>query len=197
MLNLVWPIFIIISFSYAIFSGNLQNLNSSIFDSVESAVNLSITMLGTMCLWSGIMNVATNTNIMKMMNKMLKPIIRFLFPEIKENKKAQNEISMNMVANILGLGNAATPLGLKAMETLQKENKNKEELSNSMIMLIVINTASIQLIPTTIIAIRSSLGAQNPTSIIVPVWIATICAAIVGIFVTKLLIKYSNKREKI
>ena len=197
MLNLVWPIFIIISFSYAIFSGNLQNLNSSIFDSVESAVNLSITMLGTMCLWSGIINVAANTNIMKMMNKILKPIVRFLFPEIRENKKAQSEISMNMIANILGLGNAATPLGLKAMETLQKENKNKQELSNSMIMLIVINTASIQIIPTTIIAIRSSLGSENPTSIIVPVWIATICAAIVGITVTKLLIRYSNKREKI
>ena len=197
MLNLVWPIFIIISFSYAIFSGNLQNLNSSIFDSMESAVNLSITMLGTMCLWSGIINVATNTNIMKILNKLLQPIIRFLFPEIKENKKAQNEISMNMIANILGLGNAATPLGLKAMETLQEENKNKEELSNSMIMLIVINTASIQIIPTTIIAIRSSLGAENPTSIIVPVWIATICAAIVGVTVTKLLIKYSTKREKL
>ena len=197
MLNLVWPIFIIISFSYAIFLGNLQNLNASIFDSVESAVNLSITMLGTMCLWSGIIHVAANTNIMKMMNKMLKPIIRFLFPEVRENKKAQSEISMNMVANILGLGNAATPLGLKAMETLQEENKNKQELSNSMIMLIVINTASIQIIPTTIIAIRSSLGAENPTSIIVPVWVATICAAIVGITVTKLLIKYSNKREKI
>ena len=197
MLNLVWPIFIIISFSYAIFSGNLQNLNSSIFDSIESAVNLSITMLGTMCLWSGIINVAANTNIMKMMNKLLKPIVRFLFPEIRGNQKAQNEISMNMVANILGLGNAATPLGLKAMETLQEENKNKQELSNSMIMLIVINTASIQIIPTTIIAIRSSLGADNPTSIIVPVWIATICAAIVGITVTKLLIKYANKREKV
>ena len=197
MLNLVWPIFIIISFSYAIFSGNLQNLNSSIFDSIESAVNLSITMLGTMCLWSGIINVATNTNIMKIMNKMLKPIIKVLFPEIRENQKAQNEISMNMVANILGLGNAATPLGLKAMETLQEENKNKQELSNSMIMLIVVNTASIQIIPTTIIAIRSSLGAENPTSIIVPVWIATICAAIVGITVTKLLIKYANKREKV
>ena len=197
MLNLVWPIFIIISFSYAIFSGNLQNLNSSIFDSIESAVNLSITMLGMMCLWSGIINVATNTNIMKIMNKMLKPIIKVLFPEIRENQKAQNEISMNMVANILGLGNAATPLGLKAMETLQEENKNKQELSNSMIMLIVVNTASIQIIPTTIIAIRSSLGAENPTSIIVPVWIATICAAIVGITVTKLLIKYANKREKV
>ena len=104
---------------------------------------------------------------------------------------------MNMVANILGLGNAATPLGLKAMETLQKENKNKQELSNSMIMLIVINTASIQIIPTTIIAIRSSLGAENPTSIIVPVWIATICAAIVGVTVTKLLIKHATKREKV
>ena len=197
MLNLVWPIFIIISFSYAIFSGNLQNLNSSIFDSVESAVNLSITMLGTMCLWSGIIHVAANTNIMKMMNKMLKPIVRFLFPEIRKNQKAQSEISMNMVANVLGLGNAATPLGLKAMETLQEENKNKQELSNSMIMLIVINTASIQIIPTTIIAIRSSLGAENPTSIIVPVWIATICAAVVGIAVTKLLIRYSNKRKRI
>ena len=197
MLNLVWPIFIIISFSYAIFSGNLQNLNVSIFDSVENAVNLSITMLGTMCLWSGIINVATNTNIIKVMSKLLRPIIRFLFPEIKENQKAQNEISMNMIANILGLGNAATPLGLRAMETLQKENKNKQELSNSMIMLIVINTASIQIIPTTIIAIRSSLGAENPTSIIVPVWIATICAAIVGVTVTKLLIKHATKREKI
>ena len=197
MLNFIWPIFIILSFSYAIFSGNLQTLNSSIFESVESAVNLSITMLGTMCLWSGIINVATNTKIINIINKLLRPVIKFLFPELKRNTKAQNEISMNMVANILGLGNAATPLGLKAMETLQKENKNKNELSNSMIMLIVLNTASIQLIPTTIIAIRSSLNSKNPTAIIFPVWIATICAAITGITVTKLLIKYSKKREKI
>ncbi len=196
MLNIVWPIFIIISFSYAIFSGNVQNLNSSIFESIESAVNLSITMLGTMCLWSGIINIASNTSIIQKINKILKPIIRFLFPEIKENIKAQNEISMNMVANILGLGNAATPLGLKAMESLQKENRNKKELSNSMIMLIVLNTASIQIIPTTIIAIRSSLQSANPTSIIFPVWIATICAATAGILVTKILIKYSNKGKK-
>ncbi len=197
MLNLIWPIFIIISFSYAIFSGNLQNLNSGIFESVDNAVNLSITMLGTMCLWSGIINIANNTRIIQIINKMLKPIIKFLFPEIKNNKKAQNEISMNMIANILGLGNAATPLGLKAMETLQEENNNKEELSNSMIMLIVLNTASIQIIPTTIIAIRSSLGSENPTSIIFPVWIATICAGIAGITITKLLIKYVNKRERL
>lgn len=197
MLNFIWPIFIILSFSYAIFSGNLQTLNSSIFESVESAVNLSITMLGTMCLWSGIINVATNTKIINIINKLLRPVIKFLFPELKRNTKAQNEISMNMVANILGLGNAATPLGIKAMETLQEENENKETLSNSMIMLIVLNTASIQIIPTTIIAIRSSLGSENPTAIIVPVWIATICAGIAGISITKLLIKYSKKRKNV
>ena len=196
MLNLVWPIFIIISFSYAIFSGNMQNLNTSIFESTESAISLSITMLGTMCLWNGIINIARNTSIIKKVNKLLRPIINFLFPEIKNDEQAKDEISMNVVANILGLGNAATPLGLKAMDTLQKENKNKDTLSNSMIMLIVLNTASIQIIPTTIIAIRSSLNSKDPTSIIVPVWIATICAAIVGITVTKVLIKFSKKKEK-
>lgn len=94
-----------------------------------------------------------------------------------------------MIANILGLGNAATPLGIKAMKTMQKENKVKDTLSNSMMMFIVINTASIQLIPTNVIAIRTSLNSQNPTSIIIPVWIATIIAGVVGITLTKILIK--------
>ena len=197
MLNYIWPIFIIISFIYSIISGNLQTLNSGIFDSVETAVNLSITMLGTMCLWNGIIHIAESTSFIKKIKILLKPIIKFLFPEIRENDKAQNEIAMNIVANILGLGNAATPLGLKAMKTLQEENTNKKELSNSMIILIVLNTASIQMIPTTIIAIRSSLGSEDPTSIIVPVWIATACAGISGIIVTKILIKYYGKKEKL
>ena len=101
-----------------------------------------------------------------------------------------------MVANILGLGNAATPLGLKAMESMQKENNKKDTLSDSMMMFIVINSASIQLIPTTVIAIRNSLGSKNPTQIVLPVWIATVCAAIAGITVTKILIKITNKETK-
>lgn len=193
MLNLVWPIFIIISFTYAIFSGNLEELNASIFDSTESAINLSLTMLGTMCLWNGIIQIASNTRIVEKLSKILNPIIRFLFPEIK-NKEIEKEISMNMISNILGLGNASTPLGLKAMKSMQEENEDKEVLSNSMLMLIVINTASIQIIPTTVIAIRTSLGSKNPTSIVFPVWVATIAAAIAGIFMTKLLIKM-NKNE--
>ena len=195
MLNIVWPIFIIISFIYAIFSGNLEKLNSSIFESTETAINLSLTMLGTMCLWNGIIEIAMNTALIDKLNKILKPIINFLFPEVKDNREITSEISMNMIANILGLGNAATPLGLKAMKSTQKCNNEKDTLSNSMIMLIVINTASIQLIPTTVIAIRTSLGSENPTAIVLPVWIATILAAIAGITATKFLIKMNGRNK--
>lgn len=179
LLNIVWPIFIIISFSYAILSGNIEKLNTSIFESTSDAINLSLDLLGTICLWSGIMQIASKTKVIDKISSLLKPIIRFLFPEINNNLKIQKEISMNMVANILGLGNAATPLGLKAISSMQEENHNKEKLTDSMMTFIVINTASIQIIPTTIIAIRNSLGSENPTAIVFPVWIATIMAAVV------------------
>lgn len=125
------------------------------------------------------MQIASSTKAIDTMSSLLKPLIKFLFPELNNNSKIQKEISMNMVANILGLGNAATPLGLKAINSMQEENENKEKLTDSMMTFIVINTASIQLIPTTVIAIRNSLGSENPTAIVFPVWIATISAAIV------------------
>ena len=103
------------------------------------------------------MQIASKTSLQSRITRMLRPVLRFLFPELKEGEQAYNEISMNMVANIMGLGNAATPLGLKAMESLQKKNSKKDTLSNSMAMLIVLNTASLQIIPTTVIAIRTSL----------------------------------------
>ena len=189
MLNILWPIFIILSFIYAVFSGKIDSLNTGIFNSLAEAVELSITFLGTICLWNGIMEIAKNTSLINKLNNLLKPLINFLFPELKNKEKAKQEISMNMIANILGLGNASTPLGIKAMKTMQKENKNKDVLTNSMMMFIVINTASIQLIPSNVIAIRTSLNSQNPSLIIIPVWIATIIAASVGILVTKILIK--------
>ena len=193
MLNIVWPFFIIISFSFAILSGNFENLNSSIFEGANDAVTLSINLLGSLCLWSGIMQIASDSSLVKKLSKLLSPILNFLFPSLITNNKIIKEISMNIIANILGLGNASTPLGLKAMESMQKENPKKDTLSNPMMMFIVINTASIQLIPTTVIAIRNSLNSQNPTSIIFPTWIATILAGISGIFVTKLLIKFTDK----
>ena len=189
MLNILWPIFIILSFLYALIFGKANEVNEGIFESLTDAIELTITFLGTICLWNGIMEIAKQTSLINKMTKLLKPFINFLFPDLKNNEIAKQEISMNMIANILGLGNAATPLGLKAMKTMQKENVKKDTLSNSMMMFIVINTASIQLIPTNVIAIRTSLNSQNPTSIIIPVWIATIIAAIVGIAFTKILIK--------
>ena len=191
MLNILWPIFIIISIIYAIFSGNVENLNNSIFESTESALNLTLTLIGMTCLWSGIMEVASKTRIIEYISRFLKPIIKRLFYGLKE--KSSENIIMNIIANILGLGNAATPLGLKAMKELQKANENKEELSDNMMMLIVLNTASLQIIPTTIIALRSSLGSENPTKIIFPVWISTICAAIVGVILTKIIIRATKK----
>lgn len=192
MLNFLWPIFIIISFVYAFIVGNIDSVNNSIFESTKSAVNLSITLLGTMCLWNGIMEIATKTSMIEKLTKLIKPIINYLFPEIKKENRVNKEIAINMITNIFGLGNAATPTGLKVMKSLQELNIKKDTISNSMAMFIVINTASLQLIPTTVIAIRSSLGSINPAQIIIPVWFATICAAITAVAITKFFIKRSS-----
>ena len=189
MLNIIWPLFLIISFVYAIFNGRLEQVNTSVFEGTKSAVELCITLLGTMCLWNGIMKIACKTSIVKKLTKVLAPIMKKLFPDIKRQDKVHEEISMNIIANIMGLGNAATPLGLKAMKSMQKVNNDKKRLSNSMAIFIVLNTASIQLIPTTVIAIRSSLKCNNPTAMIVPIWIATIFAAISAIGSAKILMK--------
>lgn len=189
MLNIIWPLFIILSFTYAILTGNVEKVNASIFDSTANAVELTLTLLGTICLWSGIMEIAKKTTLIEKLTKLLSPVMRFLFPDIKQTDEAHKEMSMNIIANVLGLGNAATPLGLKAMSSLQKQNKQKDRLTNSMAMFIILNTASLQLIPTTVLSIRSSLGSNSPTSIILPVWIATLSAAIVGIIAAKILMK--------
>lgn len=194
MLNIIWSCFILISFVYAILTGNIENMNQSIFTSAAGAVELSITFFSTICLWTGIMKIAQQTNFMTKLTKLLRPIINFLFPDCKNNEKAKEEISMNMIANILGLGNAATPLGLKAMKTLQNDNPKKDIVSHSMAMFIVINTASMQLIPTTVIAIRASFNSSNPTQIIFPVWGVTIAAFLAAIIATKIFIFFDKKK---
>lgn len=189
MLNIIWPIFIIISIGYSFFTGNLENVNNSIFEVGDNTINLILTLLGTVCLWNGIMKIAENTSLIKKISNLLNPFMKILFPEIKKGTEAYEEISMNIVSNILGLGNAATPLGLRAMKSMQKENKDKNKLSNSMAMFIIINTASIQLIPTTVIAIRTSLGSAEPTKMLLPTWGATVGAAIAGVLCAKVLMK--------
>lgn len=195
MLNVFWPFCIVISIVIAILTGKVENINNSVFESTKSAVELTLTLIGTMCLWSGIMEIAVNTSIIEKIKKLLKPIMRFLFPKIKVQDKEYQEICMNIISNLFGLGNAATPLGLKAMKSMQEKNEEKDKLTDSMAMLIVLNTASLQIIPTTVIAIRTSLGSANPTKIIVPVWIATLAAAISAIIATKIFIKIEKRKK--
>lgn len=192
MLNKIWPVFIIISFVYAIIFGNIEKLNNGIFESTKSAVELCLTFLGTITLWNGIMQIAYKSRLVNNLVKILNPFLNKLFPELKNNEKIKKEISMNIIANIFGLGNAATPLGIKAMTSMQDVNTEKNTLSNSMMMFIVLNTASLQLIPTTVIAIRTSLKSENPTSIVFPIWCATICSIIVAVLSTKIIIKKSK-----
>lgn len=189
MLNKIWPLFIIVAFAFAIYTGNISNVNTAIFSSAEQTVSLCITLLGTMCLWNGIMNIAIKTSLIGKLTKFMKPFINFLFPDLKNDKKVSEQVSMNIIANILGLGNASTPLGLKAISSMQEKNTNKKTLTNSMAMFILINTASLQIIPTTVIAIRSSLGSTEPSKIILAVWVATIAAFVTAIFFGKILSK--------
>ena len=189
MLNILWPILIIISYIYAIIAGNLEEINKAIFEYTENAVSLVITLIGTISLWSGIMEIAINTRLINRLTKILNPFVKLLFSESSNDEKIKKEISMNIIANLLGLGNAATPLGIKAMRSMQEKNDKKEIITNDMAMFILLNTASIQIIPTTIIGIRINLESNNPASIIFPVWISTICAATVGIVVAKICIK--------
>lgn len=189
MLNKIWPAFLIISFIYAILNGNIEEFNNSIFTSCAQTVDLILKLFGTMCLWNGLMKIVQETSLMKKLTKIISPLMKILFPKMKKEDKEYKEITINIIANLLGIGNAATPLGLKAMQTMQEKNSQKDRITDSMAMFIVLNTASIQLIPSTVIAVRASLGSVNPSQIIVPVWIATIAADVAGIIASKMLMK--------
>ena len=194
MLNFIWCFFIIISIIYSIIFGSFTNVNNSIFEAMQSTVSLIISLFGSMCFWNGIMNIVKNTSMINKIKFFINPLIKKLFPNIDENSDCYKNISMNMTSNLLGLGNSATPCGLKAIEEMQKENINKDKLTNNQILFILINTASIQLIPTTIISIRTSLNSKNPSVIILSVWFASIITFLVMIFITKIYFKFRNKK---
>lgn len=189
MLNILWPCIIIISFIFSIFTGNIDKFNNSIFDSTTQAVEFTIRLLGIMCLWNGLMRIVQETTLINKLSNLISPIMKILFPKIKKDNKEYKEITINLIANLLGIGNAATPLGLKAMKTMQEKNPNKDKITDEMGLFIVLNTASLQIIPTTVIAIRASLKSVNPVSVILPIWITTIIADISGIIASKILMK--------
>ncbi len=159
--------------------GTVSQTAAAILDGAKNAVEFVITIGSVMALWSGVMSVCEKSGMSVLFAKLLSPIIKVLF--CTKNKKTQNAIAMNMTANILGLSNAATPLGIEAMKMLNSENPVKSTATHDMCMLAVINSASIQIIPSTLIAIRQSAGASNPSEIVVPVWITSLIVFIFGV----------------
>lgn len=185
-MNKIWAGMIVIAIVLSIISGNLQGLITTLMDSTKSTLDTALNMLGMMCMWSGFMKIAEKSGIVKSVSKKITPMVKFLFPELPKDNEATGNIAMNMTANILGLGNVATPMGIKAMEKLEIYNDKKERLSNSMMMFIILNTASIQIIPTSVIALRSSYNSENPAGVVLPIILASFGSVITGVILVKL-----------
>lgn len=186
MLNYVWSAIVLFSLITSFFTGNFESCALSAIDGAGEGVKLAVSLCGVMCFWSGIMEIASKSGILKILTFALRPVTKILFPELKANSRAMQAVVTNMTANMLGMSNAATPLGLAAMEELQKINNNKNRASKSMCMFVLVNTASIQLIPTTLIALRASMGSASPTSIIVPIWVTSAIALTVAVALAKI-----------
>ncbi len=185
MLNYIWSGMILISFAVAIFTGRIEETTAAAMEGAGNAVQTCIGLLGVMCLWSGLAKIAENSGLTSVFAKLLRPVTKIIFPGLKKDSAALNAIVLNMVANLLGMGNAATPLGIAAMKELDKENRHRGTASNEMCMFVVINTASIQLIPATVISLRQMFGSSNPSGIVVPVWICSVCAVVMGVLAAK------------
>lgn len=186
-MNYIWPGMILLSVITGICTSRMAELSQGIMDGAQSSLELFITIAAMMCLWSGLAEIAERSGLTQKAAKLLRPLLKVLFPKLNTESKALQAISLNMTANILGLGNAATPLGLKAMQELKSESTLGEEATEEMITFVVINTASIQLVPTTVAMLRNSHGSAEPLGIMLPVWIATLLSFTVGMIAVKLM----------
>ena len=184
MLNFLWAGMIIIGVMYAAFTGNIAEVTNAALDSSKEAITLCLTMLGVISLWMGIMEIATKAGIIGALSRLLRPAVRFMFPRIPRGHKANDYITTNIIANILGLGWAATPAGLQAMEALgelEEERGNDRSIaSDEMCTFLIVNISSLQLININIIAYRSQYGSVNPTRIVGAGIVATVVSTIVG-----------------
>lgn len=192
MVSILWTFLIVTAIIYSLISGNIAIVNNTVLTSANDALELMISLLPTIALWSGIMKIAEEAGMLDKFAKMLEPILKKLFPSVPKNHKALGYISSNIAANMLGLGSAATPFGLKAMNELQKINDKKDTASTAMITFLVLNTAGVTIIPTTIIALRLSYGSASPTEIIIPALLATASSSLCAI-ITDYIIRRRKK----
>ena len=187
-MNYIWSGMLLVSSLVSFFTGKTAEVCTALCDGASEGVNLAISIAGIMAFWTGIMKIAEKGGLVNIISKLFKPLIAFLFPETKKDNEACGAIAMNMTANFFGMGNAATPLGLNAMKRLSRYCA-KETASDSMCMLAVVNSASIQLIPSTLIAIRSAMGSSAPSEIMVPIWIVSVVTFSFGVLLCKAVAK--------
>ncbi|MCI5937374.1 MAG: nucleoside recognition protein [Eubacterium sp.] len=196
MLNRLWGFMIVLGIAYAVGTGRIQQVGTAALDSSKEAVTLCITMLGVMSLWTGLMNIAKKAGIIDSLTKGLSPVLAFLFPGVPRDHKANEYMAANMISNVLGLGWAATPVGLKAMEELKQLNHSGHCASADMCTFLIINISSLQLIPVNIIAYRSQYGSVSPTSIIGMALVATVASTAAGVLFSVVARKIAEKRQK-
>lgn len=192
MINIIWGLFIVAGLVFSIFTNNLELINKEILTSSKTALDMTMQIFPVMALWLGIMNIASKSGLLKKFSTILSPFLRKLFPEIPKNHESFSFIASNIIANMFGLGNAATPFGLKAMQSLQELNEQKDTATRSMITFLVINTSGMTLVPTTVISLRMLNGSKNPTDIVLATILTTLCSTICGLIMDRILARRSR-----
>ncbi|MBD8070307.1 nucleoside recognition domain-containing protein [Bacillus sp. PS06] len=185
MVNIIWVMMAVIGIVFAMINGTIDQVNEALFKGAKEAVTICIGLISILVFWLGLMRIAQDAGLLEKLAKLFKPIVRLLFPEVPVNHPAMGYILSNMIANLFGLGNAATPMGIKAMEQLRELNGGSTEASRSMITFLAINTSSLTLIPTTVIAIRMTYDSANPTEIVGSTLLATIASTIAAVLIDR------------
>ncbi len=195
-MNIIWFLLITTSVIFSIVNNKLEDFTKSIFDATKQAVEVSLFLLGIIALWLGITKIIEDSGLIYHISKFFRPLISKLFKKIPKEHPSITSITLNLLANFFGLGNAATPLGIKAMKDLQTLNEDKESVSFEMMLFLVINTASIQFIPFTVVGLLSQYGSQSANNIVLPTLIATIISAVIAVinlYIFKFLFDKNNK----
>jgi len=185
MINLIWVVMTIIGIIFAMFNGTMEQVNEAVFQGAKEAVTLCIAFISVLVFWLGMMRIAQDAGLLNKLAVLFKPVVKRIFPEVPENHPAMGYILSNMMANMFGLGNAATPLGIKAMEQLKALNGGKDYASRSMITFLAINTSSLTIIPTTVIAIRMTYDSASPAEIVAPTLFATLCSTVGALIIDR------------
>lgn len=180
-MNTIWVLLITTSVLFSVLNGRLDEFTKSLFEGAKSAVEVSLFLLGIVCLWLGIIKIIEDSGLIHRLSGLFRHFVSRLFPGVPPDHPATTSITLNFLANLFGLGNAATPLGIKAMQDLQSLQKNGETITFEMMLFIVINTASIQLIPFTVIGILSDFGSRNPAGVVLPIILATVLSALFAV----------------